>query len=161
MIRRPIQTLEEFLAHGIAIEREAAERYREFERHFADVDEHVLSGLCRNLADHEGEHLDEMIDRSHGLTLPAIAAEDYSWLEGASPEAPARELFYAVSSSRDLLLLALRAEAGAQFFFAWVARTTPDPQVRQLAREMAREEAQHVRWIEQAMEYRSLSPIPA
>jgi rubrerythrin len=161
MIRRPILSLGEFLAHGIAIEREAAERYREFEQHFAKKGEEVLSGLCGNLAGHEEEHLREMVERSRSLQLPVIATDDYRWLESASPEAPERELFYSVASPRDLLLLALRSEAGAQFFFAWVARTSPDAVVRELARGMSREEAQHVQWIEQALQYRSPSPIPA
>ena len=161
MIKKPIQTLGEFLAHGIAIEREAGERYREFEQHFADKGEEVLSGLCRNLAVHEEQHLREMLERSHAVELPTIDAGDHRWLEGASPEAPDRELFYSVASPRDLLLLAMRAEAGAQFFFAWVARTSPDAVVRELARGMSREEAQHVLWIEQALGYRSPSPIPA
>lgn len=161
MIRRPIVTLGEFLAHGIALEREAAERYREFERHFEQKGEEVLAGLCRNLAGHEENHLHEMLERSRTLELPAIAPDEYRWLEGTSPEAPDRELFFSVASPRDLLLLALRAEAGAQFFFAWVARTSPDAVVRELARGMSREEAQHVSWIEQALGYRSLSPIPA
>lgn len=161
MIRRPIASLEEFLSHAIAIEREAAERYAEFEKHFRERGEDVLAGLCGNLAGHEQEHLQDMIDRSSGLTIPVIGADDHHWLEGTSPEAPARELFYAVASPEDLLLVALRAEAGAQFFFAWVARTCPDAKVRELARELTREEAQHVRWIEQARGYRSLSPVPA
>lgn len=161
MIRRPIQTLEEFIAHAIAIEQEATERYREFELHFAQRGEEVLEGLCRNLAALEGEHLEQLRARSRDLTLPAIAADEFRWIEGHSPESIPRDLFYSVASKRDLLLLALRAEAGAQFFFAWVARTTPDARVREIAHQMSREEAQHVNWLEQALGYRSASPIPA
>ncbi len=91
----PIETLEEFLAHAIAIEHEAVQRYREFETHFASRGEEVLGGLCRNLATLEGEHL--------------------------------------------------------QRFFDWVARTSPVETVRSLAREIAREEAQHVLWLKQAL----------
>ena len=50
-----------------------------------------------------------------------------------------------------LCLLALRGEESAQRFFDWVARTSPVETVRSLAREIAREEAQHVLWLKQAL----------
>ena len=147
----PIETLEEFLAHAIAIEHEAVQRYREFETHFASRGEEVLGGLCRNLATLEGEHLERLVESSRDLDLPAIDDHDYRWLGGASPEAPARELFFRVATRHDLLTLALRGEESAQRFFDWVARTSPVETVRSLAREIAREEAQHVLWLKQAL----------
>jgi rubrerythrin len=161
MIRHPIHSLEEFLAHAIEIEREATERYREFELHFALRGDVVLEGLCRNLSQLEGEHLEQLRAKSRGLDLPAIAADEFRWIEGHSPEAIPLDHFHSATTRRDLLLMALRAEAGAQFFFAWVARTTHDARVRELAREMAADEAQHVRWLEQALGYGSISPVPA
>lgn len=147
----PIEKLEEFLAHAIAIEHEATQRYREFEAHFASRGEKVLVGLCRNLATLEGEHLEHLIESSRDLDLPTINDHDYRWLEGASPEAPARELFFRVATRHDLLTVALRGEASAQRFFDWVARTSPVETVRSLAREIACEEAQHVLWLKQAL----------
>ena len=44
----PIDSIERFYAHAIALEREAAERYAEFAVHFADRGEEVLAGLCGN-----------------------------------------------------------------------------------------------------------------
>jgi rubrerythrin len=158
---RPIQTLEEFLAHAIAIEHEAAERYREFQAHFASRGDDVLAGLCCNLAAIEAAHLARLLTGSRDLDLPAIADHDYRWLEGVSPEAPARELFFRVANKRDLLAVALQGEANAQRFFAWVAHTSPAEAVRSLAREMASDESQHVGWLEQALGYGSASPITA
>ncbi len=151
----PIKTLEEFLAHAIAIEHEAAQRYREFEVHFASRGDEVLVGMCRNLATLEGEHLASLVASSRDLNLPAIDDHDYRWLDGVSPEAPARELFFSVATRHDLLDVALRGEASAQRFFAWVARTSPVEAVRLLACEIAREEAQHVFWLKQALGYSS------
>ena len=37
-------------------------------------------------------------------------------------------------------------------FFAWTVRTTSNPRVRALAREMADEEQQHVDWVRRALE---------
>ena len=150
---RPIQSVEEFHAHALAIEREAAERYREFEEWFRDRSEEVLAGLCASIARAEEEHRDALVESSRGLTLPALAAGDYLWLEAGSPEAAAREVFYRVAEPRHLLEIALDGERKARDYFRWVARTAPDPKVRAAAEEMAREEEQHVLWVRNALDY--------
>jgi len=150
---QPIQSVESFYAHALAIEREAAERYAEFETYFFDRGEEVLAGLCRNLAQMENEHFLELVRSSKHLKLPAFEATQYQWLEGGSPEAAAREVFYRVAEPRQLLEVALHAECNALSFFEWVARTTSDESVRRLARAMAAEEMEHVRWVQQALEY--------
>jgi rubrerythrin len=101
----------------------------------------------------EGVHLRELECTCRGMTLPAIGVGEHLWLETSSPEAPARELFYAVAEPRHLLEIALQAECNALSFFEWVARDTTDPSVRALAEELAAEERQHVRWAAQALEY--------
>ena len=158
---RPIDTLEEFLAHAIAIEREATERYREFELYYVRRGNDALAALCGQLALMEGEHLEQLRSRSRGLDLPILAETEYRWLEGESPEAPPRSAFFASNDRRDLLGVALRAEAATALFFGWVARTSRNAEVRAMAGEMAREERQHAEWIEKALGYRPASPIPA
>lgn len=158
-MRCPIATVEEFYAHAIAIEREAAERYAEFEAYFADHGQDVLAGLCRNLAVLEKSHLAELLHESRGLRLPAIPRDGYRWLEAGSPEAAARELFYRVASERQLMEIALHAEQKAQRFFEWIAANAPTEKVRDLARGMAREEEEHVGWVRSAIEYAPARPI--
>jgi rubrerythrin len=148
-----IHSVEEFLAHALAIEREAAERYREFEAYFRDRGEEVLAGLCGNLARLEEEHFQLLLRQSRDRELPAIEAGRYQWLESGAPEAAARELFYRITNPRHLLEIALHGERQAQRFFEWVALTTPDAAVGALAREMAGEEEEHVAWVEQALAY--------
>lgn len=156
-MRKPIDSVERFYAHAIAIERQAAERYTEFISYFGDRGEDVLAGLCRNLAELEREHLGQLLRASAHLQLPAIASNEFQWLESGSPEAAAREFFYHVANPRQLLEVALHAEMCACDFFEWVARTTGDAQVRSLARVMASEESQHVQWVRRALEYRGAS----
>jgi rubrerythrin len=153
MTAEPIRSVEEFLAHAIAIEREAALRYREFQAHFAERGEDVLAGLCENLAHFEQQHCDDLVDRARGLSLPAIAAHAYRWLDGRSPEAVAPEILYQIATPRQLLAVALMAEHRARGFFEAVARSAPDAQVARLAAEMAREEDEHVGWVGRALEY--------
>jgi rubrerythrin len=152
-MQSPIRGIAEFYAHALAMEREAAERYREFEGWFADRGEEVLAGLCRNLAELEAAHLHEIEQACAGVQLPAIDATRYSWLEAGPPEAAARELFYRVAQPRHLLEIALHAECNALAFYEWVARTTDDRDVRRLAVAMAAEEQHHVEWAAKALEY--------
>ena len=150
---RAIRGIEEFYAHALAIEREAAERYREFEAWFRDRDEEVLAGLCASIAFMEEEHLRQLLEASRNLSLPALAQGEYQWLESGSPEAAARELFYRVAEPRHLLEIALQAERDALAWFDWAARTAPEDKVRVAAHEMAQEEKRHVLWVKNALDY--------
>lgn len=151
----PIKTVEEFYAHALAIEREAAQRYEEFTRYFENRGEDTLAGLCRNLAGMERSHFEELASACMGLKLPAIAESGYHWLEGDSPEAPARDMLYRIATPRNLLEIALAAEWRAREFFVGVARSSASVTVRELASVMAAEEAEHVKWVRQALEYHS------
>ncbi len=153
MIIEPIATIEEFFAHAIAIEREAATRYREFQAHFADRGEDVIAGLCRNLAGFEEDHLQDLLARAKGLDLPALEPGRYRWLEAGSPEALTREAVYRVATPRQLLRIALQAERDARRFFKYVANTTDSPEVQALAEQLSRDEEDHVLWLGRVLDY--------
>ena len=139
-----------FYAHALAIESEAVRRYREFEAYFNGRAEEVLASLCRNLAQHEEEHLGQLMSESRGMELPRLETAAHGWLSRAA--GPAGD-FYRVVSPKQLLNIALASECESLGFFEWVARTTPDEGVRRLAEEMARDEMDHVRWVRDAIEY--------
>ena len=149
-MHEPIATVEEFYAHALAIEREAAQRYAEFATWFEDRNQAVAQ-LCRRLEILEREHFDELAEACASLELPDIAAQRYRWLETESPEAAAREFIYRVASPRQLLEIALDGELRAQAFFVWIARTAPQRAVRELAAVMAAEENEHVAWVRAAL----------
>ena len=149
----PIETIEEFYANALAIEREAAQRYEEFAAHFEDRGEDALAGLCGNLADMERRHFEELATSSLAMDLRPIPEGRYRWIEGDSPEAPAREMLYRIAQPRHLLEIALAAEWRAREFFAGIARTSPSLTVRELAAVMAAEETEHVQWVRKALEY--------
>lgn len=156
---KPIRTIEEFYAHALALEHEAAERYGEFERYFRDRGEDVLAGLCASLSQMEGEHFSQLVRASEHLQLPVIEAEHYQWLESGAPEAAAREVLYRVTNPRHLLEIALQAEHRAVSFFEWVKHSAVDATVRSLATEMAAEEVQHVTWVQNALDYHPSSHV--
>jgi len=149
----PIETIEEFYANALAIEREAAQRYDEFTAYFEDHGEDALAGLCRNLAEMERRHYEELATSSLSMDLPPIAEGRYRWLEDDSPEAPAREMLYRIAQPRHLLEIALAAEWRAREFFVGIARTSTSLTVRELASVMAAEETEHVKWVRKALEY--------
>jgi len=149
----PIESVEEFYAHALAIEREAADRYHEFAEYFERRGEDALAGLCRNLSGAERDHFETLARGCASMALPAIPADKYQWLEGTSPEAPARGLLYSIVQPRQLLQIALDAECRARDFFVWIARTSPSRAVKELAAIMAAEELDHVAWVRQALEY--------
>ena len=151
MVHSPIATPEEFYAHALAIEREAAERYEEFAEWF-EMRSATLAALCRRLATLEREHFNELAESCARLELPELGATDYRWLERDSPEVGAREFFYRVANPRQLLEIALDGEKRAHAFFVWIARTAPDRGVRELAAVMAAEENEHIAWVSGALE---------
>jgi len=149
----PINSVAQFYAHALAIEHEAARSYRELQAQFADRGEEVLAGLCGNLARFEQDHYELLLDQARHLEIPALPLDKYRWLEAGSPEIAERDLILRAATPRELLEIALKAERNARRFFEWVAGTTPDPAVQRLAQDMAREEAEHVHWVMQALEY--------
>jgi rubrerythrin len=146
----PIESVEEFYAHALAIEREAADRYVEFAEWFGTRNDEIAT-LCRRLATLEQEHFNDLAEACARLELPEIADGDYHWLEKGSPEAPARELFYRLATPRQLLEVALAAEKRAHGYFVWAARTARDRPIRELASVMAAEEHEHIAWVKDAL----------
>jgi rubrerythrin len=153
----PIATVEEFYAHALAIEREAAERYSEFTAYFTDRGEDALAGLAASLASMEREHFEELAAACAALELPVVDAGACRWLEAGAPDTSARELLYRVATPRMLLEIALAAEYRAHAFFVGIARSAPLKEVRELASVMVAEESQHVQWVRDALEYRMAS----
>jgi len=146
-----LESLEAFYACALAIERDAADRYREFADHFAQRGEAMLAALCSMLASMEREHYAQLARAAEGLALPAVDLSAF----GPGPEPPSeaagRELFYRIQEPVQLLEIALAGEIRAQRFFAWAAHTAQDEHVRAMAREMAAEEDRHIHWVSQAL----------
>jgi rubrerythrin len=149
----PLHSLEAFYAQALAIEREAAERYREFEAYFAARSEAVLAAICGMLARMEADHYAQLARACEGMALPAPDAALGLGAEAQGESAPRKE-FYRIANAEQLLEIALEGEIRAQRFFAWAAASAIDPAVRELADEMAHEEARHIRWVTQALSYR-------
>jgi len=146
-----IRSAGELYAHAIAIEREAAERYSEFAERMADLGNEAVAELFGRLAGFEAEHLETLLRRTDGVEVPEPAPAEYRWLDAAAPETAARELLFRLMTPHLALEIALAAEKRAQAFFEHVLMTAADPALRALAKEMAAEEQEHVRIVEQLL----------
>ncbi len=145
-----IESAAELYVHAMAIEREAAERYREFATRMADQGNEELAAVFGKLAAFESEHVKVLQRRTDGVALPSLAA-DYSWLDAGAPQTAAHDLIFRLLTPRQALAIALQAEKRARAFFSHVQRDGTDPALRALAKEMAAEEAGHISLLERAL----------
>lgn len=141
----------EFYAHALAIECEAAERYREFAAQMADHDKEDLASLFAKLASMEHEHARLIEAKMGGRPAAQVPAGTYRWLDQGAPETAAHEWLFRLLTPYDALRIALAGEQRARAFFERVAAETDDAELRTVALEMADEEAEHVRRVERAL----------
>jgi rubrerythrin len=147
----PIRTLDEFHAHALAIEREAAARYREFAARMADHDKEDLAALFAKLSRMEQEHAQLLEDRMRGTAPAELPAGAYRWLDAGAPETAAHDWIFRLLTPYDALRIALAGEQRARDFFQRVAAETDNAELRAFALEMAEEEVEHAARLERAL----------
>lgn len=140
-----IATVEEFLAHALTLENEAAEGYQEIGDSMAVHNNQEVADLFFKMAKYGRMHADEVRELSAGMTLPHIAPWDFVWADGESPEAPSMDKVHYMMQPAQALALALRAEHHAHDFYAGIAASSQNPRIRELASQFASEESEHVR----------------
>ena len=139
----------DFLARAWAMELEAVERYSMFADAMEEHNNRDVAELFRKLARIEQIHADQLSEEARAMRLPLPAGGVMLWEGGEGPEsADPGELHYRMQPYH-ALEIALLAEHRAEKFFRAYARTATLPKVREAALEMAREEAEHVRLIEE------------
>jgi len=139
-----ISSLAEFLAHALEMEVESAERYAELADNMEVHNNLQVAMLFRRLAVEGDAHAEQVTRRCATVELPNIAPWAFKWSSPDGPESPAMEDLHYLMSRRQALELALHNEVRGLAFYAEVADRSPNPKVRQLAGEMAREEDAHV-----------------
>lgn len=140
---RPINTVPRFYAHAIAIEHEAAERYKEFADHMRDRSPDACA-LFEELARDGFDHALQLARRAGGARLPRLRPGAHAWLDKGTPLMAAYEWVFRLLTPRDALKVAMHAEQRAKRFFGHVVQTTGDDGVRALASVFLREEGEHV-----------------
>ena len=135
-------TLPEFLAHAIALEREAAERYLELADMMEAHRNDEVSALFRDMVTYSRMHHDSIVERARGVELPEIRANEYRWR--TPPEAGGDEAFDIRIDAYSALCYARENEERAMNYYSEVGTHATDSEVKRLATEFAAEETEHV-----------------
>jgi len=146
-----MNTVEEFLAHAIQLESEAALRFGQLADAMLSNGNLEVGKLFRRLAHYSQLHLKDAQNRAGFRNLPEMTPGDYRWPDIESPEAAAIWAADPFIGREQALQVALEAESAGLAYYTEVMQTTEDPEIRAFAKEFAEEEAEHVaelqRWI--------------
>lgn len=147
-------TVQMFLAHALALENEAAERYADLADSMETHNNKEVAGLFRDLSGFSRKHAEEVreVAAKYGEALPHVAPWDFVWSSKEAPENAAFEGAHYLMKSYHALKLALAAEEQGNRYYASVASETKNEEVAKLAREFADEEAGHVALIQKWLE---------
>ncbi|GAO36769.1 rubrerythrin [Sulfuricella sp. T08] len=143
-----MEDIHQFLAHAVELEREAARRYEELAESMQAESNSEVEKFFRRMAKFSRKHLALAMERGGFRQLPVLSAEDYVWPDGVSPEQFDWIGVDAMIDVNNALDLALDGERRGHAFYADIASTTSDPEVRSMAEEFASEEAEHVAELE-------------
>ncbi len=142
--------LPEFLAHAVALEQEAAERYLELADMMEAHRNDAVSSVFRSMTRFSQLHRDSIKARVGATELPQLKSWEYRWR--SPPEVGGEEGFDYMIEPYNALRYARDNEVRAMQFYHAAAEDSKDEEVRRLATEFASEEAEHVaaldKWIE-------------
>jgi rubrerythrin len=147
--------VERFLAHAVELEREAARRYEELAAAMRTDGNAELREFFARMAHYSRLHLADARARGGFRSLPALAADEFEWPDGTAPETAAWAGVDAMMDGHAALELALDGERRGHAYYAAIAATTSDAELRAIAGEFAAEEAQHVAELEKLLAARA------
>lgn len=143
-----MNSVERFLAHAITLEREAARRYEELAAAMATEGNAVVKEFFSRMAFFSRKHLAEATARGGFRDVPQLRADEMEWPDGISPEVADWVGVDGFLDTRAALQLALESERRGHAYYAAVAASTDDAELRALASEFASEEAEHISELE-------------
>ena len=142
-------SLPDFLAHAIALEYEAAERYLELADMMEAHRNDAVSALFRDMVHFSRLHHDSIVERAQGVTLPQLRSWEFRW--SLPPEAGGEEAFFYALDTYNALRYARENEVRAMEYYTNVGLHSTEPEVKRLASEFAAEETEHVAAIDDGL----------
>lgn len=143
--------VEDFLAHAIQLEAEAALRFGQLADAMDASGNKQVGKLFRQLSDYSRLHLSDAQARAGFREVPKLSPTEYQWPDIESPEAAAIWAADPFIGREEALNIALAAETAGLDYYQSVFDTTDDPETKTLAREFVEEEQGHVaelhKWI--------------
>jgi rubrerythrin len=148
--------LPEFLAHAVALEQEAAERYLELADMMESYRNDPVSALFRDMHRFSVLHRDQIQARVGKVVLPVLKSWEYRWR--TPPEVGGEEAFEPGLDAYSALRYARENERRALAYYRAVAEESTDAEVKRLASDFADEEAGHVASLDKWL---ALTPRPS
>lgn len=141
---------DDFMVQAYAMENDARDRYADLAEQMEVHNNPQVAQFFRKLARIEGLHADKIV-KEMGWAQPPAAADAWMWRHSEAPESvPTGELHYLMQPYH-ALELALDCERRAASFFTGITRSTAPADVKRVAREMAADEREHIRLIQEWM----------
>ena len=140
-----MESVEEFLAHAIQLEREAADRFGQLADAMQSAGNLEVGKLFRRLAEYSRMHLADAQERAGFRDVPRKAPDEFQWPDSESPESAAIWTADPLISQEEALLAALDAEMAGLDYYQQVCENSRDPEILALAKEFVEEEEEHVR----------------
>jgi rubrerythrin len=145
-----VSQYEDFMARAYAMELEATERYAQFAEQLDTHNNREVAQLFRRLADIEALHAKRILEEMAWPSVPALPPA-FAWDGPEGPETAPFDSLHYLMQPWHALEIALRCELEAQKYYEDIAGSRAPAQVRDAAREMAADEAEHVRLIKEWM----------
>jgi len=139
-----INNITELLAHALALEIEAVERYADLAELMELHNNQEVSGLFMKMSEIEKLHVDEISKQIRTRKLNKLPTIKYQWISAEGPETTDPADLHYLMTPYQALSLALLNEQRACDYYKGVVELTPDNETRTLAAELAEEEEEHV-----------------
>jgi len=148
-----VRTMDEFLSYAVKVEEDAAVHFEQLARAMADCGNDDVAALFGKLGGYSRLHLEEAKAKCTRYDAVVTLPPSSAWPDNETPEKTTLWAGDPTLSRLGALKAALQGERrGFEYYYA-IAGTTPDPDIRSVAKEFVREETAHVeelkRWIEQ------------
>lgn len=133
----------ELLAHVLAVESEAGERYAELAETMDAANNIEVAKLFRYLSEIEELHADKVRNQASELKI-SLPEQRYNWQAPDGPESGAFEDLHYQMTMEHALLLARHNEQRAVDYFAAIAEQVDSEEIKAMATEMVEDEKEHV-----------------
>ncbi|CAA7621057.1 conserved hypothetical protein [Candidatus Terasakiella magnetica] len=137
-----------FLAHALAMENEAADRYDELADSMEVHNNPDVAEMFRQMAKFSRLHGASVAARAAPYDLPKLKSWQYRWNTPEPAEVGPVDDTHYMMTPYHALAFALENERRGMEFYADEAAANPEKDVRDMAAEMAAEEAEHVAELE-------------
>ena len=144
-----IRSLEAFLGYALKVEDEAARHFDALADAMAGCGNEAAAELFAKLSGYSRLHFEETKARAGDADLSAYMPDEHVWPDLVTPEQTALWAGDPALSRLGALKAALDGERLGFEFYHHIAETSPDPKIRTMAKEFAKEESEHVAILEQ------------